>query len=207
MTPAEMKRARARRGEGELLHEELLDAAEQLLIETGDEDRVSIRKIADAVGVSPPSIYLHFPDKESLLFAVCGRQFAVFDDTLEKAAVGVDDPVEALRARGRAYVRFGLEHPEQYRILFMGKSRKPASFDPDEFPGSDAFNNFVAAVARAIDEGALRADLDPRLTAIGIWASLHGVTSLQISLADFPWPDLEMLVDHICDTQLRGLQV
>jgi len=76
-------RTRARRGEGDLLRDEILTAAERLLVETGNEDSVSIRAIAEAVGVTPPSIYLHFPDKETLLFAVCERQFAIFREALE----------------------------------------------------------------------------------------------------------------------------
>ena len=72
MTPA---RTRARRGEGERLREEILDVAEDLLVSTGDENAVSIRAIAQRVGVTPPSIYLHFADKESLLWAVCEREF------------------------------------------------------------------------------------------------------------------------------------
>jgi AcrR family transcriptional regulator len=68
-------RPRSRRGEGETLREDLLDATELLMIETGSADAVSIRAIADAVGVTPPSIYLHFPDKESLILAVCERHF------------------------------------------------------------------------------------------------------------------------------------
>jgi AcrR family transcriptional regulator len=207
MTPAEVKRARARRGDGQLLHAELLDAAERLLIETGDPDRVSVRAIADAAGVSPPSIYLHFPDKETLLFAVSARQFAAIDARLERSAEGIADPAEALRARGRAYVCFGLERPEHYRILLMGKAtNKPESFDPEQIPGSSAFTNFVAAVQRAIDAGALRADLDPVVTAIGFWATFHGITSLLIAIPDFPWPEVDRLVDHACETQLRGLR-
>jgi AcrR family transcriptional regulator len=207
MTAAAARRARARRGEGELLHEELLDAAERLLIETGDEDQVSIRAIADAVGVSPPSIYLHFPDKESLILAVCERQFAAFHAYLADASSGLADPVEALRAKGRAYVRFGLERPEQYRILFMSKSAaKPDAVGTDRPPGREAFADLVAAVQRAINAGALRADVDPVIGAVGFWTAVHGVTSLLISLPDFPWPDLDTLVGHICDTQLRGLR-
>src|SRR5439155_7610529 len=138
-------RSRARRGEGELLHDEILAAAERLLVETGAEERVSIRAIADAVGVTPPSIYLHFPDKETLLFAVCDRQFAIFDAALESAAATTDNPVEALELRGQAYVRFGLEHPEAYRIMFMGRSTLvDRHVDTVEEAGTTAFNPLVA---------------------------------------------------------------
>ncbi|MBV8385894.1 MAG: TetR/AcrR family transcriptional regulator, partial [Acidimicrobiia bacterium] len=116
--PAPAGRTRARKGEGELLHSEILDAAERLLIETGSEEAVSIRRIAEAVGVTPPSIYLHFADKDELLLAVCERQFGELHRVMEAAVEGVDDPVEAVYRRGKAYVRFGLDHPEQYRILF-----------------------------------------------------------------------------------------
>src|SRR5215211_7525579 len=85
----------------------------------GEADSVSIRAIADAVGVTPPSIYLHFPDKESLILAVSERHFETFDSAIEEAGASIEDPVESLRRRGRAYVRFGLENPEPYRILFM----------------------------------------------------------------------------------------
>ena len=112
-------RTRARKGEGDLLREEILVAAERLLIETGSEDAVSIRAVADATGVTAPSIYRHFTDKNHLLFEVCARCFDVIDDVLQAAVEGIDDPVEAMRARGHAYVRFGMEHPEQYRICLL----------------------------------------------------------------------------------------
>jgi len=68
-------RRRARRGDGPLLREEIIAAAERLLLERGSEEAVSMRAIADAVGVTPPSIYLHFADKEELFVAVCDARF------------------------------------------------------------------------------------------------------------------------------------
>src|SRR5581483_12470957 len=68
-------RKRAARGQGQLLREEIIAAAERLLIERGSEDAVSIRAIADAVGVTPPSIYMHFADKDELFMAVCEARF------------------------------------------------------------------------------------------------------------------------------------
>lgn len=199
-------RARARRGEGELLRAEILAAAERLLIQTGDEGAVSIRAIADAAGVTPPSIYLHFADKTELFNAVCEARFADFDRHLEEAAAGVDDPLEALWARGRAYVRFGLDNPEHYRILFM--TRRVADPNPgnvDNLPGLTAFSHLVDDVARGMDSGAL-APGDPFLVATGLWSAVHGIASLLIARPDFPWPDLDRLLGHVLDVQSRGLQ-
>jgi AcrR family transcriptional regulator len=200
------RRPRAKRGEGELLRAEILAAAERLLIQTGDEGAVSIRAIADAAGVTPPSIYLHFADKTELLAAVCEARFQDFDRYLEDASAGIDDPLEALRARGRAYVRFGLENPEHYRILFMtrpGAERPPR--EAGDLPGMTAFSHLVEDVARGVDAGLLTPG-DPFLVATGLWSNVHGVTSLLIARPDFPWPDLDRLLDHVLGVAVRGLQ-
>ena len=104
---ASPRRARARRGEGPRLREEILAAATRLLAETGDEEAVSIRAVAEAVGVTPPSIYLHFADKTELIYAICEELFRKLDDEMAAAAAGVDDPLEELRRyqqQGRAWV-------------------------------------------------------------------------------------------------------
>ena len=198
------RRSRSRRGEGETLRADLLAATERLMIETGSAEAVSIRAIADAVGVTPPSIYLHFPDKDSLILAVCERHFETFDSVIEEAGRSSDDPVESLRRRGRAYVRFGLENPEPYRILFMTRNESAQQRDVVVGAGARAFQHLVDAVQRCIDAGAFR-PVDPVLAATGVWAAVHGVTSLLISLPGFPWPDIETLVDHVCNIQNFGL--
>jgi AcrR family transcriptional regulator len=197
-------RPRSRRGEGETLRADLLAATERLLIETGRADAVSIRAIAEAVGVTPPSIYLHFADKESLILAVCERHFEVFDSVIEDAGRSTDDPVESLRRRGRAYVRFGLENPEPYRILFMTRTESAMQRDVVVGAGARAFQHLVDAVQRCIDAGAFR-PVDPVRAATGVWTAVHGPTSLLISMPGFGWPDVEVLVDHVTDVQIRGL--
>lgn len=199
--PAAKRRPRAGRGDGGRLRNELIAATERLLAKTGDEEAVSIRTIADAVGVTPPAIYLHFPDKEALIFEVCAVRFADLDGAVAAAAAGVADPLEALRAVGRAYVQFGVEHPEQYRVLFL--SRRARAVDPDELREAAAFHHAVAAVERCVAAGALPADTDPFEIAVELWAIVHGAASLLISTPDFPWPS--DYVDRLLDTYLLGL--
>jgi AcrR family transcriptional regulator len=197
-------RPRARRGDGDKLRDDLLDATERLMLEGGSADSVSIRAIADAVGVTPPSIYLHFPDKDALILAVCERHFEAFDSVIEQAGRSTDDPVESVRRRGRAYVRFGLENPEPYRILFMTRTSGDRRLEALTGAGARAFRHLVDAVQRCIDTGAFR-PVDAVLVATGVWTAVHGVTSLLISMPGFPWPDIETLVDHVYDIQTRGL--
>jgi AcrR family transcriptional regulator len=204
-------RTRNRRGQGELLRTEILDATGRLLAELGDENAVSIRMIADAVGVTPPSIYLHFPDKDTLIDAVCEARFTEFDAALEAAgrrAAKSKDPLAELRERGRAYVRFGLANPEHYRVIFMTKHQRSmtieemlaGSMDGEPRAGAKAFSHVVGAVVRAADAGAIRAN-DPFVTSILLWSGLHGIVSLLISEPGFPWPPVEVLVESLLDMQ------
>jgi AcrR family transcriptional regulator len=191
-------RRRARKGEGELLREEILEATERLLLETGSEEAVSIRSVAEATGVTPPSIYRHFADKTHLMFEVCARQFDLLDQWIEEAVAGIEDPIEALRARGRAYVRFGVDHPEHYRIMFMG----PAWARPDQWEdvlSTGSFAHLVEGIQAAVDAGRLRAADGAATTALHVWANIHGLTSLLVARPTMPWPDLEGLVESHLD--------
>lgn len=199
-----VRRARAKKGEGDKLHDQILAAAERMLIETGDEEAVSIRAIADAVGVTPPSIYLHFADKDELLFAVCERHFAAFDEITEAAGADSEDPLTSLMLRGRAYVNFGLENPEHYRIMFMRKpANTPVGFQDERLRQSSAFDHLVEAVARCVDAGIIAGD--PVMVAIGLWATVHGITSLLLAKPNFPWPDQETMIDHVLTAGLTGV--
>jgi AcrR family transcriptional regulator len=199
-----VSRSRSRRGEGEQLREEILEAGTRLLVETGDEDAVTIRAVAREVGVTPPAIYLHFEDKNALLLAVCRKTFEALDDQIEAAAAGIGDPLEALRARGAAYVRFGRENPEHYRILFMTRPFDQDEVTPEEMT-PDAFQHHFEAVERARDAGALPSSTDPLLAAIYLWSGVHGITSLLIAKPKFPWPPIDELVDHVLSTLVHGL--
>jgi AcrR family transcriptional regulator len=205
-TEGSPRRTRARRGEGEKRKESILQAAEELLIETGDAESVSIRAVAERVGVTPPSIYLHFTDKDELIFAVCEKQFAEFHRVMTDATDGASDPLDALRRMGRAYVSFGLNNPEQYRIIFMG--RTPHSVDEghtDRLLNNSGFSHLVDVVQSCLDSGRFVPG-NPMLIAIDLWVTVHGITSLLIAKPEFPWPDKEELIEHILDTRLRGLR-
>ena len=168
--------------------------AERLLLKAGDESAVSIRAIASAVGVTPPSIYLHFRDKTELIFAVCGEHFRKLDDLSEAAVAGVSDPAERVALRGRAYITFGLENPEHYRIMFMARPDACAPrMSGDELAQSAAFGHLLADVQAGLEGGQLVGD-DAFTVACGLWAVVHGITSLLISKPEFPWPPLDDLM-------------
>jgi AcrR family transcriptional regulator len=196
-------RTRAKRGDGDKLREVILDAAEHLLLETGSQEAVSIRAIADRCEVTAPAIYLHFADKEALFLEVCSRRFRELDSWIEAASRKATDPLDELRIRGAAYVSFGLEHPEAYRLLMMGR-REGRIDDPGMEAGRDSFLHMVESVDRCVKTGAL-GGADPYQASLVLWSGIHGITSLMISFPNFEWGERDQLVEHMLDVLIEGV--
>ncbi|MCU1354339.1 MAG: Transcriptional regulator [Acidimicrobiales bacterium] len=190
-------RRRARKGEGELLHAEILDATERLLVATASSEAVSIRAVADAVGVTPPSIYRHFPDKAHLLFEVCTRSFNRLADAMAAVPIG-DDPFGALVRQAEAYVRFGVEHPEHYRIMFMDRiGLPPEQYEAEMTVETSAFGRLMQTVEAIVATGQVREELlADGVIGLGLqlWAGVHGITSLLIAKPEAPWPAVERVI-------------
>jgi AcrR family transcriptional regulator len=204
---AASRRPRLRKGEGRLLRDEILDTAERMLLETGSQDAVSIRAVADAVGVTPPSIYRHFADKAALIFEVCARHFVALEEHLHQACAGIEDPVDRLVSLGRAYINFGVANPEPYRIMFMTRpDLAPEQFQGMELDGSASFALLMRCVQDCIDAGRLQ----PRYTdafrlALGFWARVHGLTSLRVTKPSIAWLDDPDFVDDYAEMCLLGI--
>jgi AcrR family transcriptional regulator len=196
-----MKRRRAPRGSGEQLRDEVLDATTDLLLETGHAKDVSIRSVAQRVGVTPPSIYLHFTDKDALLDAVCARYFEKLDEEMQRAAMDQPSSIEALRAQGLAYVRFATKTPELYRIATMGEGR-PGS-DVDIMLNASAFVHMRNTVEMLMAEGIL-AKGDSTAIALKLWTIAHGVAAMLISRPYLPWGDAEEFADGVLRAGVVG---
>ena len=193
-THSQERRRRAPRGSGDQLRDEILDATTELLLETGQAKAVSIRLVAQRVGVTPPSIYLHFTDKDALLDAVCARYFEKLDEEMQHASAGHRTPLDVLRAQGQAYVRFALQTPELYRLATMGEGRLGS--DVDVTLNSAAFLHMRAGVQAMMDEGIYASD-DPTRVALELWTAAHGVAALLIAKPYLPWGDVETFTDRM----------
>lgn len=202
---------RKRKGEGPRRREEILSAAGELFLTEGYEN-TTIRRIAARVGVTSAALYLYFPDKDSILLEICDQAFARLIERFDRIRREDSDPLTVLRQMMEAYVRFGLEHPDQYRLTFTAKSEvlpyahRAEAVDP-EAPGAKGPRSFAllqSQVAILIETGVLKTG-NPATTAELIWAAGHGLVSLLTTFPDFPWSDREVLIAGIVDLPLRGL--
>jgi AcrR family transcriptional regulator len=186
------RRRRAQRGSGDQLRDEIIAAATELLAAAKSADEVSIRAVADAVGVTAPSIYLHFADKNELLGAVVSAVFCTLDTAMLEAGALVDSPMARLRAFGLAYVHFALAHPEHYRIATMDPCPMPFV---DEVMASSAFVHFNGTVVECMEAGIFPAG-DPMPITLDLWAAAHGIASLMIAKPFLPWGDVDAVADR-----------
>ena len=168
--------ARRRRGQ---LKEMMLDATDQLLFATGDVHAVSIDAVVEAVGCTPPALYYYFPTKEKLIFEAGQRQYQRFAADLQSSLPDTADPLVELRARGHAYLDWGIEHPEHYRILFMTPYPPPTEADTIDPGDAHGLKELFDNLARATEAGLLR-PADPWETALAFSSIVHGVTALAV---------------------------
>jgi AcrR family transcriptional regulator len=192
--------------------EKILSAARDLFVRHGYE-AVSMRKIADAIEYTPPVIYSHFRDKADLMLELCRRDCGTLVEKTGKLR-RVEDPVQRLLKMGMAYIRFALEHPNHYRLMFMTPHPEDVEPSPEDLaaigdPERDSFAIVVEAAALAIERGRFRKEYrDPHLVAQVLWSGVHGVASLQITHKDDPWiswRSVERRSRGLCEALLRGM--
>jgi len=186
----------------------ILDAARELFGAEGYE-AVTMRQIADRIEYTPTALYFHFRDKEALFHRLCAEDFGKLAARFQVLA-RVPDPVERLRMLGRGYVTFALEHPNHYRLLFMGAAApasKGAAVTGATGPTPDPYAFILQATTEAIRDERLRPDLDPELTAQTLWAGLHGVAALALAApgGQVAWRPVDARAEQMLEALLAGL--
>jgi AcrR family transcriptional regulator len=192
----------------ESLREDILDAARQLFVNQGYE-ATSIRSIAAKVGCSPGILYHYFEDKQDIMALLIRETFQKLCRRLE-AIIHDSDGIEARLRRGlRAYMDFGAEYPHHYALLFM----KPTSWEGNDKiiavfheEGMRTFECLRHMTRESIEAKILRPDLrDAEELAQTLWASIHGLVSVQIGAKGFPFLERNRLLDRLVDVLLRGI--
>lgn len=160
------------------LRRALIDAARASLKERGI-DKLSLRGVARDVGVSHAAAYHHFEDKTALVAAIAVTAFADLTSAVETAGNEAGDAVARLRTLAQAYVRFALEHPDEFRVMFSPQLRSDAVLTEVERAGRATYTLLVTALEALRVEGRLTTD-DPERAAITVWALTHGLATLML---------------------------
>jgi AcrR family transcriptional regulator len=155
-----------------------LDAARDLLASGGLEG-LSMRSVAERVGVSATALYRYFENKEALIGRVVQRGFRQFGDYLQAAADQYPrGSMERVRALGEAYLGFAIENQSYFRVLFS--IHHGGRHTLDDLPEGGGYGLLRQAVVDAIAAGSIRR-ADPDHVVMFLWSLTHGL--LTISMA------------------------
>ena len=151
----------------------LIDVSRGIIEDEGVE-QLTIRRIAETIHRTQPAVYQHFESKDAILAAVVVEGFTALYKRLQRTARG---DKASLMALASVYVRFGLERPKLYELMFV---RQPAiafaDLDATPMPAQEAFQIFASAVGRL----AVERDQVDTATEV-VWAALHGLVMLSIT--------------------------
>jgi len=183
----------------------ILDAARDIVRREGFA-ALTIRKIADAIEYAPGTLYLYFENRDAIARELSFEGFRKLLDAFGAAAT-VADPLARLEAIGRAYVRFGMQNPETYRLIFMEDPQlTTAVFQAaGDDPGQRAYRALVDPLEDLRKAGRLRPGADVQALCDTLWSLVHGIVSLKLTCPGFPLTPVEPLVDAALRTFLAGL--
>ena len=164
------------------LKQHILDAAKLLFTKHGY-DATSIRKIANVIEFSPTTIYLYYRDKNDILYALHQEGFKMLGTSFNDL-VKITDPLERLKAMGRAYLQFALDHSDFYELMFIMKEpiqwlETEECVAGDWLEGITTFDFLHNTIIDCQQKGYFL-DQNSKLFSLFIWSTVHGLCSLSL---------------------------
>jgi AcrR family transcriptional regulator len=151
-------------------------AAARALFDQGGVEEVTMRRIAQKVGITPMAIYKHYPDKEALLNALMLDGFAAWEARV--AALKASEPLAWVLAMSEAFLDFALGEPCRYEAAFLLKASAARRYPADFVAGrSPVISKMMTAIDQAKAQG-LVADIPTIEITISVTALSQGLVEM-----------------------------
>lgn len=156
----------------------ILDAAGQLFNDHGYKD-TTMRKIADTIDYNPATIYNYYGNKEEIFFALQERAFMKFYEEFIPLRITSLQGMDRLQMMGETYIKFALNNPLDYELMFIMKSPMNAAerLDPEWKIGEQNYELLKLVIQECIAEKSIQIK-NVDAGAYLIWSSMHGLVSL-----------------------------
>jgi len=165
----------------------ILDTARKLFLEEGFE-KVTIRHIAERIEYSPATIYLHFKDKDEILFELHTEGFNKLYQR-QQQVMKIKDPLKRLQKHAEAYLQFAMENKEYYDLMFIMRGPVRCIKDVHHWEiGMRSYDLVKLNVKDCMDAGLIPGN-GLETAAFSLWALLHGIASLIIRERCVMFPD------------------
>ena len=169
-----------REREKQELKQSILDAAREIASQDGWQ-AVTIRRVAEMIEYSPPTIYEYFESKDAILVELVGQGFNILFGKMGTAFDATNDPNLRMIKLALAYCDFAWDHPELYQVMHGLGGASRSTSDLPQTRESHGIDPMLIAAVRDIF-GAVELNPDDLHAALDIqWATLHGIVSLTMS--------------------------
>jgi AcrR family transcriptional regulator len=204
--PQRGSRALNRRGDGQRLRAEIIDAAMRLLA-TVPASALSLRAIAREARITAPAIYLQFDSRDEIIFELVYTAWQELADTMAAADRDVesDGPEAQLHAQVRAYLSFALASPTRYELLFTLQSDQAVTEHMlTNLPVAPVYRILEQAVRRCTEAGLqMQFDDIPTMTVL-IFVIAHGRVALSHAVPGIEFSRPQVIRDFV-DAMVGGL--
>ena len=194
--------------EREVLKNKILDAASNIITSEGFE-KLSIRKIADAIEYSPAIIYNYFKDKAEIVSYIISDNSCKIIHILKKIQFDEQNPDNTLREGLNEYIKFVLENPELYRAVIMSNTvimNEKISMMHKGVAEEKQTMNYIKKIIVLGVEKEIFEQGDGELLAQIIWASTFGLLSRIIIEKQLSEEQKARLVQAHIDFMIKGLK-
>lgn len=194
--------------EKEVLRNKILDAANGIIISEGFE-KLSIRKIADAIEYSPAVIYNYFKDKAEIVSSILNNNSDKIINMLKKIQFDEQKPDNTLREGLEEYIKLVLENPQYYRAVIMSDNPLEQEKTGMMYKGVSEEKQTINYMKKIIDMGIekeLFVQGNGELLAQIIWASTYGLLSRLIIEKQLSVEQRTRLIQAHIDFMIKGLK-
>ncbi|MDM5176116.1 TetR/AcrR family transcriptional regulator [Massilia sp. DJPM01] len=196
--------------ESEQRRKDIIKAVRKL-IKAGGARAITLRKVAEEAGFSTTVVYALFEDKATLITQAMDSDLLNLAKAMRAATDPALPPIDNIKRAGRAYVKFGMLHPDQYALVFLER-RPHAPVESAKIEHGNqtqdpyAFGHQLFATLAA--SGQVRAD---RLDSMGqiFWEGIHGMTSLRLVFGEseqwFEHAAFDQHLEDLLDVLMTGI--
>lgn len=176
--------------------EEIIQSTLKLVHQHGW-DKVSVRMISKEIGYSTIKIYSDFGSKEQLLFEIQKKGFAKLRQEYQAAIAQSDSPELKLERLALVHVRFALNEPTYYELMFSWKfiNCKSEAAHVKQKTGMVIFD-----VVKELGVA------EPRIAFMQFFSMLYGYVELSKELLDQKGPSVESTIEKFVHNFIHGIQ-
>ena len=196
--------------EVEAVRNQIMETARELMCEDGFE-ALSMRKLANRMGMTAANIYNYFTNKDELYLVIQTTGFQMLYDRFAEIYASAGAPMEKMTALMRAYVSFGLDYPDFYEIMFSRNTPKYTDYKDTPMEPTASVEKQTALNVADLTEQAIK-ELMPHVAAKGpdqaryltivLWSTLHGMVNLYNSRV---LQEVEEAADPLIDRMIDDL--